>query len=64
MIGTAGCCARAASGHAVAALPKPAINSRRRILDLSPWIRKSYRSDGCKGTMVRPSRMFASQGYP
>src|SRR5262249_11043236 len=31
--GSAGCCARAANGHA-AALPSPAMNSRRRISDL------------------------------
>jgi len=29
--GIAGCCARAASGHAAAVLPSPAMNSRRRI---------------------------------
>ncbi len=43
-----GCCAGATTGH-TAALPKPAMNSRRRILALS---RSSgaYRADGCKGT--------------
>jgi hypothetical protein len=46
------CCAHAASGHA-AALPSPAMNSRRRILDTSPWISEPYHSAGCKGTMVR-----------
>ena len=33
MTGIAGCCARATTGHA-AALPSPAMNSRRRIRDL------------------------------
>jgi hypothetical protein len=47
--GIAGCCARAASGHA-AALPSPAINSRRRILKSFPWIKEAYRGKGCKGT--------------
>jgi hypothetical protein len=51
--GTVDCCARATTGHA-AALPSPAMNSLRRILDPSPWIRRAYRSDGCKGTMVLP----------
>jgi hypothetical protein len=32
--GIAACCARAATGHA-AVLPRPAMNSRRRILDPS-----------------------------
>ena len=41
--GIAGCCARAASGHA-AALPSPAMNSRRRIR--SPRRRWRERSDG------------------
>ena len=40
--GIAGCCALAASGHA-AALPSPAMNSRRRIRDLPRWIRGAYR---------------------
>jgi hypothetical protein len=33
IIGIAGCCALAATGHA-AVLPSPAMNSRRRIRDL------------------------------
>jgi hypothetical protein len=35
-------CARAASGIAIDALPGPAMNSRRRFVDTSPWI-----SDPC-----------------
>ena len=38
--GIAGCCARAASGHA-AVLPSPAMNSRRRIADLQADRNKS-----------------------
>jgi hypothetical protein len=44
------CCARAASGHA-AALPNPAMNSRRRIRHASEPINASaYRGQGCMGT--------------
>jgi hypothetical protein len=39
IIGIAACCARATTGHA-AALPSPAMNSRRRIRDLPCWIRE------------------------
>ena len=49
MTGIAGCCARAASGQA-AALPSPAMNSRRRICDLPRWIRGAYPGRGCGGT--------------
>jgi hypothetical protein len=45
-----GCCARATSGHA-AALPIPAMNSRRRIRDLL-LIGGAYRAASCKETGV------------
>ena len=45
--GIAGCCALAATGHA-AALPRPAMNARRRILDPSRWISEPYHNDGCR----------------
>jgi hypothetical protein len=38
-----GCCGRAADGHA-AVLPRPAMNSRRRMLDPSHWL--CYRGRG------------------
>jgi hypothetical protein len=42
-------CARAAIGHA-AAMPRPAMNSRRRIRDLLRWIRGAYPGRGSMGT--------------
>jgi hypothetical protein len=47
--GITACCARTTSGNA-AALPSPAINSRRRIGDLLRWISEAYRGPGCLGT--------------
>ena len=59
--GLAGCCARATTDHA-AALPSPAMNSRRRIL-ISPADRGgAYRGGGSKGT-GSPSRLHA-KGCP
>ena len=50
MIATRPCCARAATGHA-AALPSPAMNSRRRISNASDLIsRTAYRGPGRMGT--------------
>ena len=37
-------------GLAIAALPNPAMNSRRRIVAPSRWLRGAYRGDGFKGT--------------
>jgi len=45
--GIAGCCARAASGHATAAPPRSDMNSRRLMSDmgfLPPWCRSVYRT--------------------
>jgi hypothetical protein len=54
--GTAGCCARAATGHA-AALPSPAIKSRRRIRHpLKPQCEAAYRGQGRMGTGCNSSR--------
>ena len=51
-----GCCARAASGQA-AALPSPAMNSRRRIRDLlSLLCVAAYRGQGRVGTGCIPPR--------
>jgi hypothetical protein len=47
--GTAGCCARTASGHA-AALPSPAMNCRRRIGHASSRYGAAYRGQGRMGT--------------
>jgi hypothetical protein len=52
------CCALAASGQA-AALPSPAMNARRCILESSPCISEAYRGGSCKGTVVRAAVVSA-----
>ena len=44
---------RTTTGQA-AALPSPAMDSRRRIRHLPRWIRGDYRGAGCKGTGSPP----------
>jgi hypothetical protein len=56
-----GCCARANTGHA-AALPSPAMNSRRRIPDPPADRGGAYRGGGCKGTgYVEACRRFGDR---
>ena len=60
--GTAGCCARATTGHA-AAPPSPAMNSRRRIRHpLKPLVRAAYRGRGCMSGLEALS--FLQRGRP
>jgi hypothetical protein len=28
------------------------MNSRRRMLESSPWMKEAYRGEGCKGTVA------------
>src|ERR1700730_3256191 len=65
--GTAGCCARAANGHA-AAPPSPAMNSRRRIN--FPFLVQESLYIGSESVETRfpahsdwPTNSFAGRGY-
>jgi hypothetical protein len=51
LTGVAGCCGRVVERPR--RLAPTAMNSRRRILDRSPWVSEPHFSDGCMGTIVR-----------
>ena len=66
IIGISGrcCCVRAITGHA-AALPSPAMNSRRRIGHASHALSIAYRSWGCmSGLEAEVCRSFLQRGRP